>query len=135
LHDTALWPNAIEEILRLESSNQLGNRGSSADFAMGGQQYPAGTRLTLCIGAANRDPKWFKEPDRFDLYREHYKHLAFGAGVHQCVGLSLARMEGRIALSRLLARFPRYEILPGAQRAARVRFRGFNSLPARLQPA
>ncbi len=135
LQDSSLWPNAIEEILRLESSNQLGNRGSSTDFDLGGQRYPAGTRLTLCIGAANRDPSVFAEPDRFDLHRAHYKHLAFGAGVHQCVGLSLARMEGRIALSKLLARFPDYQIVPGAQRAARVRFRGFTTLPARLRPA
>jgi cytochrome P450 len=134
LADASLWPNAVEEILRLESSNQLGNRGSSTEFELGGQLYPAGTRLTLCIGAANRDPSWFAQPDRFDLHREHYKHVAFGAGVHQCVGLSLARMEGRIAMSRFLARFPDYELLPGAQRAARVRFRGFTNLPARLLP-
>jgi cytochrome P450 len=132
LADPSLWPNAIEEMLRLESSNQLGNRGSTAAFELGGQGYPAGTRLTLCIGAANRDPAVFPEPNRFDLHREHYKHLAFGAGVHQCVGLSLARMEGRISLSRFLARFPCFQLLPGAQRAARVRFRGFSYLPARL---
>jgi cytochrome P450 len=128
----ALWPDAIEEILRLESSNQLSNRCATTAFELAGQTFAAGTRLTLCIGAANRDPAYFEQANQFVLPRASNKHLAFGAGVHQCVGLSLARLEGRVALSRFLLRFPHYRIGEHAKRGGRIRFRGYAFLPARL---
>ncbi len=132
LADPALLRPAIEEVLRYESSNQLGNRAMTAPSEVGGQIYPAGTRLTLCIGAANRDPEAFADPDRFDIGRTLNRHLAFAAGIHQCVGMSLARLEGAVAVGRLLARFPRYAMNGAPVRGMRARFRGFTSIPVRL---
>lgn len=124
--------SAVEEFLRFESSNQLGNRATAATTEIGGVAIPAGARLTLCIGAANRDPHVFPDPDRLDIARAPNRHLAFASGAHQCVGMNLARLEGRIAIGRFLARFPRYEVQPGTLRGGRVRFRGFLKIPARL---
>jgi cytochrome P450 len=84
--------------------------------------------VTLCIGAANRDPEAFDDPERFDISRSPNRHLAFGAGVHQCAGMNLARLEARIALDRFVARFPDYELVGSPTRSGRVRFRGFTSL-------
>src|SRR5882757_9702091 len=120
---------AVEEILRFESSNQLGNRMTTEALEIGGVQMPAGTPVTLCIGAANRDPKQFTDPEHLDIGRTPNRHLAFGTGAHQCAGMALARLEGAIAMSRFLARFPRY-VLNGARvRGGRVRFRGFLRVP------
>ena len=123
---------AIEEMLRFESSNQLGNRIATAPFEMGGLAFPARTQLTLCIGAANRDPTPFPDPDRFDIARAPNRHLAFASGIHQCVGLNVARLEGRIAIGAFLERFPDYAPDGPAERGMRVRFRGFARLPVRL---
>lgn len=129
--------SAVEEVLRLESPNQFGNRQTTASVTLHGIDIPAGTDLHLCIAAANRDPEVFEHPDTFRLDRRPNRHLAFAAGPHACVGLTLARMEGRIALSRFLARYPNYTIAPdlGVQRGNRVRFRGYAHLPARLGAA
>ena len=123
---------AIEEFLRFESSNQLGNRITAVDTSLGGKALPVGTRVTLCIGAANRDPAHFADPDRLDVGRTPNRHLAFGSGPHLCAGLNLARLEGRVAISRFLARFPGYRLAAGPVRGGRARFRGFLSLRARL---
>ena len=120
---------AVEEILRFESSNQLGNRIATVATSVGGMPVDAGTRITLCIGAANRDPAQFPDPDRFDVTREPNRHLGFGFGVHQCAGMSLARLEGRIAIGRFVARFPRYALDGPPARSPRARFRGFLSAP------
>jgi cytochrome P450 len=85
--------------------------------------------ITLCIGAANRDPAVFADPDQLDLARSDNRHLAFGFGVHQCAGLSLARLEGRIAIGRFLQRFPDYRLTAEPVRGGRARFRGFLSAP------
>ena len=124
-----LIADAVEEFLRFESSNQLGNRLSTADAVVGGVALPAGTRITLCIGAANRDPAVFDDPDRLDISRQPQRHLAFGFGAHQCVGMSLARLEGRVAIGRFLQRFPAYALGGPAQRGGRARFRGFLRVP------
>ena len=128
----ALIDSAVEEILRFESSNQLGNRITTAPCEIAGLSLEAGTRIHLLIGAANRDPAQFPMPDDFDIARSPNKHLAFAAGPHVCLGLTLARLEGRIALSRFLARFAGYRLCGPGVRTGRVRFRGFASLPARL---
>lgn len=120
---------AVEEFLRFESSNQLGNRRALRDTEVGGVRLPAGALVTLCIGAANRDPAIFADPERLDLSRTDNRHLAFGFGVHQCAGLSLARLEGRVAIGRFLARFPRYALSAAPQRGGRARFRGFLHAP------
>jgi len=120
---------AVEEILRYESSNQLGNRMTTEAVELGGIKLEAGTSLTLCIGAANRDPKQFEDPERFDVSRFINRHLAFATGVHQCAGMALARLEGAIAISRFLTRFPNYRLDGEPVRGGRVRFRGFASVP------
>ena len=116
---------AVDEFLRFESSNQLGNRRAVRACEVGGVALPEGALVTLCIGAANRDPAQFADPDVLDLARESNRHLAFGFGIHQCAGLSLARLEGRVAIGRFLARFPTYRLTQAPTRGGRARFRGF----------
>jgi hypothetical protein len=134
LDDAAQVRAAIEELLRFESSNQLGNRITTVAAEVGGVTLPPDARITLCIGAANRDPAQFPDPDRLDLAREPNKHLAFAYGIHTCAGMNLARLEARVALSRFLARFPGYALAGEPTRGGRARFRGFLHLPARVGP-
>jgi cytochrome P450 len=124
-----LIKTAVEEFLRFESSNQLGNRMTTEPVEFGGIKLAAGTPVTLCIGAANRDPKQFAEPENLDIGRTPNRHLAFGTGAHQCAGMALARLEGAIAISRFLARFANYAPDGPPLRGGRVRFRGFLSVP------
>lgn len=135
LADPALIAPAIEEFLRFRSPNQLGNRESSQAVEIGGIEMPAGTNLHLCIGAANRDPAVFDRPAQLDIARKPNRHLAFAGGPHVCIGLTLARMEGRIAIGRFLTRFPDYRILKGRLGGGRMRFRGYAFLPAILTEA
>ena len=130
--DPGLARTAVEEVLRFESSNQLGNRVATAPVRIGGTEFPPGTFVTIGIGAANRDPAQFPEPDRFDVARTPNRHLAFGTGIHQCAGMSLARMEGQVALTRFLARYPGYALAGPPTRGNRIRFRGYASIPVRL---
>jgi len=116
---------AVDEFLRFESSNQLGNRRALKAVDVGGVRLDEGALVTLCIGAANRDPAQFERPDELDLTRANNRHLAFGFGIHQCAGLSLARLEGRVAIGRFLARFPDYRLTAPPERGGRARFRGF----------
>ncbi|GGH19331.1 hypothetical protein SAMN05444007_101213 [Cribrihabitans marinus] len=132
LQDPELIVPAVEEVLRFRSPNQFGNRETTAEIELDGMRIPAGTNLHLCIGAANRDPTVFEAPDRFDIARKPNRHLAFAGGPHVCVGLTLARMEGRIAIGRLLNRYPGYRLLPGRVSGGRIRFRGYAALPAVL---
>jgi cytochrome P450 len=125
---------AVEEILRFESSNQLGNRMTTEPVELGGITLAAGTPVTLCIGAANRDPKQFSDPETLDIGRTPNRHLAFGTGAHQCAGMALARLEGVIAISRFLARFPHYAPNSPPVRGGRVRFRGFLRVPCVVGP-
>lgn len=120
---------AVDEFLRFESSNQLGNRRALQACTVGGLALPEGALITLCIGAANRDPAVYDQPEVLNLRREGNKHLAFGFGPHQCAGLSLARLEGRIAIGRFLQRFPDYRLSAEPVRGGRARFRGFLSAP------
>lgn len=133
IEDPALIKTAVEEMLRFESSNQLGNRMTVEPFELGGIAMPPGTPVTLCIGAANRDPLHFPDPERFDVGRTPNRHLAFGTGAHQCAGMALARLEGAIAISRFLARFPDYSLDGAPVRGGRVRFRGYLSVPCLIQ--
>ena len=123
---------AVEEFLRMESSNQLGNRRAAADARIGGVAVAAGTYLHLCIGAANRDPAQFPEPDRLDLARHPNRHLAFGGGIHICAGNSLARMEAQVAIGKLVTRFRTIERAGDFVRGGRARFRGFLRYPIRV---
>ena len=132
IENPALIKTAVEEMLRFESSNQLGNRMTVEPFELGGTVLPPGTPVTLCIGAANRDPAQFADPERFDVGRTPNRHLAFGTGAHQCAGMALARLEGAIAISRFLARFPDYALAGEPVRGGRVRFRGFLNVPCQV---
>lgn len=132
LKDPDLIPRAIEESLRFLSPNQFGNRETVEPVEIGGLRIDAGTNLHLCIGAANRDPTVFDSPDHFDIQRHPNRHLAFAGGPHVCVGLTLARLEGRIAIRRFLDRFPDYQLADQRQPGGRIRFRGYSSLPAQI---
>lgn len=127
--EPALIKTAVEEMLRFESSNQLGNRITVEPIELGGIAMPPGTPVTLCIGAANRDPAQFADPENLDIGRTPNRHLAFGTGAHQCAGMALARLEGAVAISRFLARFPNYALDGEPVRGGRVRFRGFLRVP------
>jgi cytochrome P450 len=133
MHDLAHHPElvdtAIEEFLRMESSNQLGNRRAAKDTALSGVAIPAGSYVHLGIGAANRDPAQFPDPDRLDIRRAPNRHLAFGLGIHACAGMLLARMEARVAIGKLVTRFTRIERAGPFMRGGRARFRGFLHFP------
>jgi cytochrome P450 len=129
IENPALIKTAVEEILRFESSNQLGNRMTTERVELGGVTMAAGTPVTLCIGAANRDPVQFNNPENLDIARTPNRHLAFGTGAHQCAGMALARLEGAIAIAGFLARFPSYALKGAPVRGGRARFRGFLSVP------
>lgn len=99
-----LLPSAIEEVLRYRSPVQAALRVTRRDVELGGRTIPAGQVVVAMIGSANRDPKHFGEADRFDVARDPNPHLAFGSGIHFCIGAPLARLEGRVALTELLER-------------------------------
>ncbi|MCZ4271788.1 cytochrome P450 [Maritalea porphyrae] len=122
----------VDEFLRFLSPNQLGNRETTADIEIDGIKIPTGSNLHLVIGAANRDPSQFEDPDELKLMRRPNRHLAFAGGPHLCVGFSLARMEGRIAINRFLKKFPNYQLTGNAELGGRLRFRGYAKLPAKL---
>lgn len=121
----------VEEVLRYESPVQLTSRVAVAGgLALAGVPVPAGSRVVLLIGAANRDPARYEDPDRFDPTRTASRPLSFGAGAHICLGNGLARLEAAVAFPRLLARFP--DLAPAAAeptRRERVVLRGYQSLP------
>jgi cytochrome P450 len=127
--EPALINTAVEELLRFESPLQLNNRRATAPVAISDRVLPAGTFITLGIGAANRDPAVFPDPDRLDLARKPNNHLAFGQGAHACSGMNVARLEGRIAIGALLARYPRIG------RRGRSAARPAHALPGPAQPA
>ncbi len=131
--EPGLINSAVEEFLRYESPVQLGNRVTTGDTVIGSVTIPAGTGLTLCIGAANRDPDVYTDPDRLDVARNPRDHLAFGGGIHTCAGLNVARLEARIAIPALLQRFPRLRLNGTPVRDRRARFRGFLSIPVSAQ--
>jgi cytochrome P450 len=137
MRDLAAHPEAIgtavEEFLRMESSNQLGNRRAAVDTSIGGTAMPAGAYVHLCIGAANRDPDQFASPDRLDIRRHPNRHLAFGFGIHTCAGLSLARMEAEVAIGKLVRRFKTIERAGEPTRGGRARFRGFARYPVAVR--
>jgi cytochrome P450 len=132
-HNPELIGTAVEEFLRLESSNQLGNRRAAKDTALAGVGMPAGTYVHIGIGAANRDPAQFPEAERLDIRRQPNRHLAFATGIHACAGMWLARMEGQVAIGRLLQRFATIERAGDFTRGGRARFRGFLHYPVRLR--
>ncbi|MCZ2859232.1 cytochrome P450 [Blastococcus sp. VKM Ac-2987] len=130
---TAGWDDAVEEALRIDSPVQLTGRSARADVELAGRTVAAGTRVTLLLGAANRDPDVFPDPGRFDVTRpDAREHLAFSGGIHYCVGAGLARLEGAIGLAALSERFPALRVAGRPQRRDLQTLRGFEVLPVRL---
>jgi len=128
--DPTLVSRWVEETLRFDNSSQALARIAAVDFELHGEKIRAGDRVVLLVGAANRDERAFPDPDRYDLLRDTSASLSFGQGVHFCLGASLARLEGRIALEEVWRRFPRYEVDPvGIVRVHSVNVRGFAALP------
>lgn len=123
---------AIDEFLRYESPNQLGNRLTTEEVTINDKLIPEGTNLHLMIGAANRDETVFKNAEDLMLTRTPNRHLAFAGGPHSCLGLNLARMEGRVAIGRFVQRFPDYAVSQRV-RSYRLRFRGFEQLTVSLK--
>jgi pimeloyl-[acyl-carrier protein] synthase len=110
----ALIPVAVEELLRYDSPVQRTARITNADVEIQGRQIPTGSMVVAAIGAANRDPSHFVDPDRLDIARADNRHVAFGFGIHFCIGAPLARVEGQIALATLLRRMPTIAPRPAA---------------------
>ena len=128
-----LWPNAIDEILRLDPPVLLTGRTARRDTTVSGTAIRQGTLITTVLAAANRDPEVFSDPTRFDVTRENAKdHVSFSAGRHFCLGAALARMEGEVGLRMLFERYPDLRTLPGAQRRTTRILRGYAQLPVRL---
>lgn len=121
-------PTAVEEILRYESPIQFFKRTVMEDVVLHGEQVPSGARLLLLYGSANRDERRFATPDEFDVERKPGRHLAFGDGIHHCLGAPVARLEARIALEALLARFPAYHVTRTPEWLERPNGRGVTSL-------
>ncbi|QKG23250.1 cytochrome P450 [Actinomadura verrucosospora] len=131
-------PGFVEEVLRYDSPVQITTRvARTGGLTVGGLPVPEGGEVVLLIGAANRDPARYRDPDRFDPSRRDVKPLSFGAGPHICLGNGLARLEAAVALPRLLARFPEISAVPGAPRTRRDRLvlRGHETFPVRLVPS
>jgi len=130
-----LLPSAIEEVLRYRSPVQWMMRTPRRDVQVCGQAIPAGSLILPVIGSANRDPRQFPDAGRFDIGRDPNRHLAFGHGVHFCLGAALSRLEARIALADLLTRFERLELgfdHPWQPRSA-LHVHGPTSLPVRFE--
>jgi cytochrome P450 len=130
----ALLPSAIEEVLRYRSPLQWVMRTPRREVTMHDRTIPAGKLVLPMLGSANRDPKYFSEPERFDIRREPNPHIAFGHGIHSCLGAALARMEARIALEEFLRRAPQFESAatqPWSPRRA-LHVHGPTNLPLRV---
>ncbi|MEJ6390807.1 cytochrome P450 [Gymnodinialimonas ulvae] len=134
LDDPSLIGTAVEECLRFESPLQIGNRLAGEEIVLpSGMTLPKGTYIHTSIAGANRDPAVFDDPDRFDIARKPNPHIAFITGIHVCLGASLARMEGKIALGRFFERFPKLAADGPRERLGLARFRGYTSLPIRVR--
>jgi pimeloyl-[acyl-carrier protein] synthase len=120
---------AVEELLRYDSPVQLTGRVALEELELGGRRVEPGQMVMLLLGAANRDPRVFPHPDRLDLGRAPNPHLAFGRGIHFCLGAPLARLEGQIAIAALVRRFPTLRLAGEPVRRPTVTLRGFASLP------
>jgi len=132
--DPSGWPKAVEEFLRLDSPVQFTGRTARADVVLAGRTVQAGTRVTVLLGAANRDPDVFAEPARLDVGRANARdHLAFSGDIHYCVGAGLARLEAVVGLQALSERFPGLRVAGSPVRRELQTLRGFEELPVVLR--
>ena len=126
----SLIETAVEEVLRYDSPIQSASRVSKEDLEIGGKMISKGQMITLFIGAANRDPDQFPEPDRLDITRQENKYLAFGFGIHFCLGAALSRLEGQITIGTVLRRMPDLRIATeDLEWVDNPTFRALKSLP------
>jgi cytochrome P450 len=134
VEDPSLIPNAIEEVLRLESPSPVQARYVQHDVEVRGTIVAEGSTMLLLNGSANRDERRFTDPDQFDVHRDQGPHLSFGFGLHFCLGAALARLEGRVALEEILRRWSAWEIdTDGGEMAHTASVRGWGYLPIRPQ--
>ena len=132
--DATGWPNAVDEVLRYDSPVQVTVRIAGEDTQVGGHEIPAGRFVSLMLGGANRDPEVFEDPARFDVTRANARdHLGFSAGIHFCLGASLARMEGAVALRMLFERFPDLALAGEPVRRELRVLRGYEHMPVSLR--
>jgi cytochrome P450 len=130
----ALWPNAVDETLRLDPPVLLTGRVCARPTTVAGVEVPAGMQVITALAAANRDPQVFERPEQFDVARENAReHVSFSGGRHYCLGASLARMEGEVGLRAITERYPDLRLLPGARRRPTRILRGYETLPASLR--
>lgn len=130
--DPALVPVAVEEMLRYDSPVQMTARTATEDVEVGGKVIAAGRQVFVFIGGANRDPAVFEQPDEFRIDRpDPGRHLSFSLGIHHCLGASLARLEGRVAIEELTRRYPALEPAGPTARRSMLVLRGFESVPVR----
>jgi cytochrome P450 len=129
-NDPALIPSAVEELLRFDGPVQRTGRMTTAEVEIGGKRIPKDSIVVSAIGAANRDPKHFTDPDRLDISRKENRHIAFGFGIHFCLGAPLARIEGQIAIGTLMRRLPALTLVSNTPewRESSV-LRGLKALP------
>jgi cytochrome P450 len=130
--DREFATRVIEELVRFEAPVQGEARVALEDVTIREQTIPAGSRVWLCYGAANRDERRFDRPDDLDFERGAKRHLGFGEGIHHCIGAPLARLEGRVALEEFCRRFPEYALAADRRRLNQHTTRGWVRLPARL---
>jgi hypothetical protein len=130
--DPGLIPNAIEELLRFDSSVQMTGRATMTDVEIGGVTLPAGESVVQLLGAANRDPAQYPDPDKLDVGRQNIRPMSFGGGIHHCLGAQLARLEGELVFTALIERFPNLELPQKDKPEWRHSFtlRGLSKLPA-----
>ncbi len=134
--DPSWWPNAVDEVLRVDPPVLLTGRLCTADTVVAGVPVRRGEVVTTLLAGANRDPDVFTDPAAFDVTRDNAReHVSFSAGRHYCLGAALARMEGEVGLRTLFERFPDLRLDPGAARRSTRILRGYERLPASLVPA
>ncbi len=133
--EPGLWPNAVDEALRVDPPVLLTGRFSTKDTTIAGTPVSRHTPVTTLLAGANRDPDVFADPHRFDVARENARdHVSFSSGRHYCLGAALARMEGEVGLRVLLERYPELRLEPGARRRDTRILRGYERLPVTLAP-
>ena len=134
--DPELIKTAVEEFLRFQSPLQIGNRKATEDVEFGAEGsktvVPAGSFIYTAIGAANRDPEIFDEPEKVDIGRKPNPQIAFGIGKHICMGNTLGRIEGHVAIGKFIERFPNISLTSEKKYHGRARFRGLESLPVEV---
>jgi cytochrome P450 len=130
--DASLLPNAVEELLRYEAPSPVQGRWTSRPVELHGTELPAGSKVLLVTGSAGRDERKYPDAERFDIHRHFDHHVSFGYGIHFCLGASLARLEGRVAIEEALRRHPAWEV--DHEHAVRLHtstVRGWSSVPVR----